>query len=221
MGTEQLRNVVIVGQGGVGKTSIADAILFAAGATTRLGRVDDESSVFDTEKLSWLNGRHLSERPANELVDHLREQLQDVEGFRAELLEDPEWVDALLEVIKVRARTLDELADQARPFLCDHLVFDEKAVQKHWAKDPSAALERLERVGQALDAGRWSSEELEERLRSLAAEMEMGAGKLIHPLRVALTGNMASPGIFDVLTLLGRERANVRIRAGLERIRAA
>lgn len=49
MDTELLRNVVLVGQGGVGKTSVADALLFAAGATTRLGRVDEETSVFDTE----------------------------------------------------------------------------------------------------------------------------------------------------------------------------
>jgi glutamyl-tRNA synthetase len=48
--------------------------------------------------------------------------------------------------------------------------------------------------------------------------MEVGAGKLIHPLRVALTGNMASPGIFDVLVLLGRERTTQRVREALRRI---
>jgi glutamyl-tRNA synthetase len=50
--------------------------------------------------------------------------------------------------------------------------------------------------------------------------MGMGAGKLIHPLRVALTGNMASPGIFDVLVLLGEERTMLRIRDGITRVRA-
>ena len=65
-----------------------------------------------------------------------------------------------------------------------------------------------------------AGEVLEERLRALAAEMEIGAGKLIHPLRVALTGNMASPGIFDVLVLLGRDRGTARIDGGLERIRS-
>jgi glutamyl-tRNA synthetase len=49
--------------------------------------------------------------------------------------------------------------------------------------------------------------------------MEVGAGKLIHPLRVALTGNMASPGIFDVLVLLGRARVEERVSRALERIR--
>jgi glutamyl-tRNA synthetase len=57
-------------------------------------------------------------------------------------------------------------------------------------------------------------------LRGLAEELEIGAGKLIHPLRVAVTGRMSSPGIFDVLTLLGRERALSRTRAGVERIGA-
>ena len=68
---------------------------------------------------------------------------------------------------------------------------------------------------------RWDAETLESSLRALAAEMEVGAGKLIHPLRVALTGNMASPGIFDVLVLLGRERSEARMEDGVKRIREA
>ena len=55
-------------------------------------------------------------------------------------------------------------------------------------------------------------------LRDLASQMEVGAGKLIHPLRIALTGNMVSPGIFDVLYLLGRERSLSRIEDAVERI---
>ena len=86
-------------------------------------------------------------------------------------------------------------------------------------KDPEAAVERLERLREAYTGASWDAETLETRLRALAEEMEVGAGKLIHPLRVALTGNMASPGIFDVLVLLGRERTDARISAGVERIR--
>ena len=55
----------------------------------------------------------------------------------------------------------------------------------------------------------------------LAESMEVGAGKLIHPLRVALTGQSASPGIFDVLTVLGRERSVARVEGALRRLRAS
>ena len=184
-------------------------------------RILKKSSVFDIEKLSWLNGKHLDARPTSELVEHIRKRLADDPSFRVDAFDDRAWVESLLDVIRVRARTLDELAEQARPFVCDELAFDDKAVEKNWLKDASAALDRLERVRSAFENSKWDAEELEASLRALASEMEMGAGKLIHPLRVALTGNMASPGIFDVLVLLGRERSLARIEQGMERIRTA
>jgi glutamyl-tRNA synthetase len=190
--------------------------LTAAFSTDRLLKA---SSVFDLEKLQWLNGRHLAERPDAELARHIHDHLADEPSLRVALLEDGSWLASLLEVIKVRARTLDELADQARPFLCDELHYEPKAVAKNWMKDPEAAIERLERVSNTFQDAEWTAEELEVRLRALAVEMEVGAGKLIHPLRVALTGNMASPGIFDVLVLLGRERVEGRVLHAVKRIR--
>ncbi len=181
-------------------------------------RLLKSASVFDTEKLEWLNGRYLAELPDDVLVDHLRSQLGP-RGCDVDRLEETTWAAQLLEVIKPRARKMDQLVAQASPFVCDELAWDEKAVAKHWAKDPSAASERLERLLEAFEDTEWAHGPLEERLRGVAADMGVGAGKVIHPLRVALTGNMASPGIFDVLVLLGRERAEARIRAGLERIR--
>lgn len=183
-------------------------------------RILKAGSVFDMEKLTWLNGKHLAARPDADLVAHLAGSLGP-EDVRTELLADVSWCASLLEVIKVRARTLSDLTGQARPFLLDDLEYEEKAVEKHWKKDPDAAAERLTRVDAAFRDAEWTHEALEAALRALAAEMEVGAGKLIHPLRVALTGNMASPGIFDVLVLLGRERVEERVTAALQRIRAA
>ncbi|MDH3271533.1 MAG: glutamate--tRNA ligase [Gemmatimonadota bacterium] len=184
-------------------------------------RILKKSSVFDTEKLSWLNGKHLAVKPSDQLVDHIRTRLRGQSSLRQELLDDQAWMETLLAVIKPRARTLDELADQARPFLLSDLAYEEKAVEKYWRKDPDAALDRLGRVAAAFEDADWSKEALEERLRALAEEMGVGAGKLIHPLRVALTGNMASPGIFDVLVILGRDRVSERIVEGVKRIREA
>ncbi len=176
-------------------------------------------SVFDPEKLSWMNGQHLMRRPTDELVGYVRDLLTGTGDAGVERLDDADWSERLMEVIKVRARTLDELADQARPFVSDTLRFDDTAVAKHWMKDPGAAIDRLERVSTSLEKADWTHEGLETGLRGLATEMEVGAGKLIHPLRVALTGNMASPGIFDVLVLLGRDRSVQRMSDGVERIR--
>jgi glutamyl-tRNA synthetase len=125
----------------------------------------------------------------------------------------------VVELLKVRARTVDEVASQAGPFVDDVLSFGEDAVAKHWSKDPTAAEAFLGAVADKLRNTEWTEAALEDELRRLAEAMGVGAGKLIHPLRVALTGQAASPGIFEVLVLLGRERALERVEAALVRVR--
>ena len=183
-------------------------------------RILKKSSVFDLDKLSWLNGRHLAETPSAQLVSRVRERLAGAEGADGALLADDAWLSSLVDLVKVRARTVDEMAEQARPFVCDPLTFDEQAVAKHCAKDPAETLARLTSVASMLRDAEWNEAALEEALRSLAEATGVGAGKLIHPLRVALTGQMTSPGIFEVLVLLGRPRALARVEEGLARVGA-
>ena len=181
-------------------------------------RLLKSASVFDIDKLEWLNGRHLDAYSDEELAKCLRELLQEDDSFCSGFLDDANWLSELLGLIKPRARRLDQLAEQARPFVCQNLHFDMKAVEKHLNKDPGAATKRLQGLYETFRGADWTREGLEVSLRDLASQMEVGAGKLIHPLRVALTGNMASPGIFDVLSLLGRERSLGRIEDAVERI---
>jgi glutamyl/glutaminyl-tRNA synthetase len=183
-------------------------------------RILKKSSVFDLEKLSWLNGRHLAVAETARLVDMVRARLGPLEGAAADRLADDAWMERLLGLLKVRARSVDEVAAQAKPFLEDALAYDEDAVAKHWAKDVLAAAARLEAVAHSLRAAEWSEAALEEALRRRAEEMGMGAGKLIHPLRVALVGQANSPGIFEVLVLLGRDRSLERVEAALRRVHA-
>ncbi|MFH1764871.1 MAG: glutamate--tRNA ligase, partial [Gemmatimonadota bacterium] len=95
-----------------------------------------------------------------------------------------------------------------------------KAVKKHWAKDPEGTAERLARLQESLAGAPWDQASLEEVSRRLAEEMEVGAGNLFQPLRLALTGSSASPGIFDVLVLLGRERSLDRIGTAVNILRS-
>jgi glutamyl-tRNA synthetase len=184
----------------------------------RMERLLKSASVFDIDKLEWLNGRHLDAYSDEELAKCLRELLQEDDSFCSGFLDDVNWLSELLGLIKPRARRLDQLAEQARPFVCQNLHFDMKAVEKHLNKDPGAATKRLQGLYETFRGADWTREGLEVSLRDLASQMEVGAGKLIHPLRIALTGNMASPGIFDVLYLLGRERSLSRIADAVERI---
>jgi glutamyl-tRNA synthetase len=115
----------------------------------------------------------------------------------------------------VRARTIDDIVRQAEPYFRDEITYDPDAVAKQW-KDRHATAELLAAVRDRLAAlSTWSTDAMEQALRSLAEARGLAAGKLFQPLRVALTGVSVSPGIFDVLALLGRERSLQRIGQAL------
>jgi glutamyl-tRNA synthetase len=123
----------------------------------------------------------------------------------------PEWYHTLIDLLKVRARTVDDIVRQSKPYVTDALEMDPEAVAKQW-EDRDATRDVLTAIRGALGSSpAWDASSLEEGLRSLAESRGVGAGKLFQPLRVALTGMTASPGIFDVLVLLGRERSLARI----------
>ena len=183
-------------------------------------RILKKGSVFDLEKLSWLNGRHLAVADTGRLLAMVRSRLAPADPAAAARLSDDAWATRLVDLLKVRARTVDEVMGQALPFIQNHVHFDEDAVAKHWVKSPAEARVRLGALADTLRASGWTEAALEEAVRGLAERMGVGAGRLIHPLRVALTGQDASPGIFQVLVLLGRERSLDRVDAALARVSA-
>jgi glutamyl-tRNA synthetase len=182
--------------------------------------INKKGSVFDTEKLEWLNGQYLNRMSVEALEPMVSERLVAA-GLASpeDLAARADWLHRLIDLLKVRSRTLAELVEQARPFLADRVEPDPAAVQKHWARRPAEVAGHLRHVRDLLEAAdRWEEAPLEDALRALAERLGVGAGKLIHPLRVAVTGSAASPGIFDVLVLVGRERSLERIDAGLARL---
>lgn len=187
-----------------------------------LERVQVKSAVFDHEKLGWLNGRWLERLPPERVAPLVARRLE-AHGVDEHVLEGRgDWWHRLVDLLKARARSVDEVAAAAAIYLGEGVPgYDEAAVAKHWEKDPRAAAERIEALAESLDVGPWEEESLEARLRALAEARGEGAGKVIHPLRVALTGQQASPGIFEVLVLLGRDESLARMRAALHRIREA
>lgn len=173
-----------------------------------------KSAIFDVEKLAWLSGQHFSMAPAERLEPLLLERLT-----AAGLVNADAWAQerdrhlALIDLLKVRARTVEDLVAYGRPFLVEDIAYEDAAVQKHW-KRPDEVRARLAALNTRLGAvDSWDEETLETALRELADELGVGAGKLIHPLRVALTGTAVSPGIFEVLVAMGPELARRRLAA--------
>ncbi|HYR12475.1 MAG TPA: glutamate--tRNA ligase [Longimicrobium sp.] len=188
--------------------------------TFSLERINKKSAVFDTEKLFWMNGRYLEKKPAEELLPLVAPLLVQ-EGLitEAEVQARREWLLHLLELLKVRARSVNEIPRMARVYLADEVEYDADSVAKQW-KDPLTA-ERLGAVRGALQALEpWTLEGIEPALRAAAEGLGVGFGKVAQPLRVALTGSSASPGIDHVVYLLGREGALRRIDRARERLAA-
>jgi glutamyl-tRNA synthetase len=135
----------------------------------------------------------------------------------SDLADRHEWFVTLLDLLKVRARTIDDIVRQSAPYFGESVTFEPDAVAKQW-KDREASAGVLQAIhGALVGAPEWEPAAMEASLRLLAEQMGLGdkAGKLFQPLRVALTGQSASPGIFDVLMLLGRERSLRRITDAL------
>ena len=178
-----------------------------------------KASVFDLKKLEWMNGQHLNMLPLTEVEPLITPALVEAGLATPDwLAANREWYMTLLELLRVRSRTVSDIVRQAIPYFGESVELDPDAVAKQW-KDPATG-DLLADVRSALAATTdWSAGPLEEALRGVAERRGLGAGKLFQPLRVALTGSAVSPGIFDVLTLLGRERSLARIEAALQNLR--
>ena len=187
-------------------------------AAFSLEGINKKSAIFDTKKLEWLNGQHIAGRSAAELAPIVMAGLETAGLATADsLAARTPWYHEVIDLLKVRARTLDDIVTQAVPYFAQDIAYDEAAVAKHWSDPETAA--RLGRVAARLRGVEpWAPPALEEALRAEAAEQGIGAGKLIHPVRVALLGTAVSPGIFDVMAALGRDLVVARLAAATARI---
>jgi glutamyl-tRNA synthetase len=174
-----------------------------------------KASSFDMKKLEWMNGQHLAQHPIEALDAYLRPFLVEAGLATVEALEERrEWWHQLLGLLRVRARTVTELVAQCRPYFVDDFAYDPDAVAKQW-KDAPATAALLRDVRERLAACPWEAQAMEEALRALGEARGVGAGKIFQPMRVALTGVAATPGIFDVLLAIGRDRALARLDAAV------
>ncbi|MCY4574150.1 MAG: glutamate--tRNA ligase [Gemmatimonadetes bacterium] len=178
-----------------------------------LERVLKKGAVFDAAKLLWMNGQYIARMEAGEVAAALRGVL---EGGATAL--DDDAFARMAAALAPRSRTFVEMARLARPYIAPLDGYDAKAARKGWYRDRAGAAELLRAVQDRLGGAAWEAEPLEAALRGLAAERGVGAGKVFQPLRLALTGVPASPGIFDVLLILGRERSLRRVEWAIAHI---
>jgi glutamyl-tRNA synthetase len=163
------------------------------------------NAVFNTEKLDWFNHQHLLKLSDQELIARLMPQLEAA-GL---LTNDLGWLSRVLALLRPRAKKLTEFSEQLVPFFAAPATYDAEAVKKHLStpgmKDHLLALK------DAYAGAEWTETALEKALRDLAEARTLKAGALIHGTRIAMTGRMVSPGLFEMLVLLGREQVLARL----------
>ena len=176
-----------------------------------LERLSKGSPIFDLNKLDWLNGRLISRSAAADLAREVKPGLQSL-GLWSDDLEDgrKEWFHRLLDLLKERGRTILDLAQRARPFLSDEFEYEASSVAKHLKADGLESL--LSRLKEDLAGlAEFKAPQVEAAIRRRAEKEGIKPAQLIHPLRVLVTGTAVSPGIFDVLEIIGRERTIERL----------
>jgi glutamyl-tRNA synthetase len=168
------------------------------------------NAVFNTEKLDWFNHQHLLRLSDEELVTRLVPFLESAGLWRPSLTTTEfEWLRRVLVLVKPRAKRLSEYVEGLRPFLSEPSEYDAEAVRKHLSPPDTAA--HVVALRDAFETVPFEEAALEQRLRALAEERGLKAGALIHATRIATTGRMVSPGLFEMLVLLGRERVRTRL----------
>jgi len=158
------------------------------------------NAVFNTEKLDWFNHQYLLKLTDDELIAKLR------------LKGEPAWLSRVLALLRPRCKKVTDFADQIAPFFVDPTSYDADGVKKHLSAPGMA--EHLQALRDAYAAvAPFDEAALEQTLRALAEARSMKAAALIHGTRLAMTGRMVSPGLFEMLVLLGRERVVARLGA--------
>ena len=173
--------------------------------------ISSSDAVFNPEKLEWFSAQHIAMMSTEELARRIEPLLRSAGVWRDSFAGAArESLMRLIELLRPRAKRLTEFVEKGQFFLADAVQYDQAAVQKHLATPEALALLRAVR-GVCVAVEPFTAAALEPALRDLAVAMAVKAGALIHPTRVAVTGQAASPGIFDVLELVGRERVIARI----------
>jgi len=172
------------------------------------------AGIFDIEKLQAVNADHIQASAASDLVDPLRPFLKS-HGIE---IEQAGYVTKVIETLQPRSKTLADMADAARFYYLDDIIFEEKAALKFLN---SAALEPLRLLAEKLKAAAdYSQKNLEDIFKAVMDQTDLKLGKIAQPVRVALTGKTASPGIFEIITILGPDRVVPRLVKAIEYIEA-
>jgi glutamyl-tRNA synthetase len=179
-------------------------------AAFSLDKISGGNAVFNTEKLDWMNAQYVARMPVEELARQVRPLFEDAGLTESSIVDDPATFRRLLELLRPRAKRLTDFVEQGRPIVASAVAYEEAALEKHLSSSDMPG--HLAALMAGLGAvSPFDEPHVETVVRGTALERGIKAGNLIHAVRVALTGRTASPGLFELMTLLGRDETMARL----------
>lgn len=171
--------------------------------------MSDVQAKFDIQKLRWLNGEYIMKEKTEELLPLIKDQLLTA-GFDMSVVTD-DYISKLVDLYKIRIKTLRELGDLADWFFKDDFTMDEEGKRKYLDKEENKENVKIfaDRLDELED---FSHENIEKICRDIAEERELKAADIIHPARMAISGKTRGAGLFEAMELLGKEKVIKRMR---------
>jgi glutamyl-tRNA synthetase len=179
-----------------------------------LENIGKSAGIFDTDKLLALNSDHIQAATPAELTPHLL-PFMAAEGYAADA---GPYLEAVIETLQPRSKTLVEMAKAAHFYYTDPITYEEKAARKFLKAAALAPLALLTAKLKTLES--FEEKALETVFKAVMEETGLKLGKIAQPVRVALTGTTVSPGIFEVIAVLGRDKVIARLEAAIAHMEA-
>ena len=177
-----------------------------------LERVHKAGAIFNIDKLNWLNAEHLRKKDKTEILKMLREELAKSKYKDLELSD--EYLLLIIDAMLERVSFVKEYIDNSPYFFERPTTYDETVIKKRWKDDSEELLRKYVEKLTALENP--TKEDFEIALKQVAEEAECGAGRIIHPVRLATSGVGIGPGVYDLLYILGKDEVITRINEALK-----
>jgi glutamyl-tRNA synthetase len=186
-----------------------------------LGGISKKGAIFDEAKLTWMNSHYIKQLPDTEILTYVQNYISHGAGAQpgqkssaktkrqTDFNED--YLTRVISSMKDRANVLPDFVDSARYFFEDPKKYEPKGVNKY-LKNADIWIYISEFTERMTDLSEYNETSIETLLRSFAEEKGISAAKIIHPVRLALTGKTASPGLFEMMDILGKETVSRRLR---------
>ena len=175
-------------------------------------KVNKTAAIFSIDKLNWINSQYIKKTDVERLVELLIPMLKEKNLIKENF--DRNWFLSVVKLFQGRINTLGDFLQWADFCFLENPNFDPEAVKKYLSKDLSKEFGDLIKKLETLDS--FDTQSIETAFRSLVKELDIKTSELVHPVRVALTGRSVGPGLFETISILGKNRVLERLNKAID-----